>query len=191
MGRWERRLKSWRKKKKSLPQKERGMTLPEMGCKMKAAVSEGVMIPKNVGGMAPSIQRNGGNAWPIFSARKEQRTSTSLRQPQVPRWISISKVEAKTAVATSQRPSASPARVERYVSTPDGPRGNAPVVLLNPGEWARTIFAIVRWRYVCPCGGSRGVRLSTYLQKGEARPPRRRARYNLPFALTPSSVSSS
>ena len=29
------------------------MTLPEMGCKMKAAVSEGVMIPKNVGGMVP------------------------------------------------------------------------------------------------------------------------------------------
>jgi hypothetical protein len=57
----------------------------------------------------------------------------------------------------------------------DRPRGNSPVVLLNfaLNGAARTISAIVRWRYVFPCGGSRGVRLSPYLQKGEARPPKR------------------
>jgi hypothetical protein len=55
------------------------------------------------------------------------------------------------------------------------PRGNSPVVLLNPRpeKGAVLFFAIFRLRSVCPCGGSRGVRLSPYLQKGEARPPKR------------------
>jgi hypothetical protein len=43
----------------------------------------------------------------------------------------------------------------------------------GPEIGAVLFFAIFWWRSVCPCGGSRGVRLSPYLQKGEARPPKR------------------
>src|ERR1700738_3743388 len=59
----------------------------------------------------------------------------------------------------------------------------------RPEKGAVLFFAIFRLRSVCPCGGSRGVRLSSYLQKGEARPPKREGAVQPP--VCPHAISTS
>src|ERR1700681_1914622 len=74
------------------------------------------------------------------------------------------------------------------------PRGNSPVVPLTRPEWGPYYFC---HRSLAICVSLRGIAgggaIIALPAKGEARPPDRqgvRARYNLPFSLTPTSVFS-